>query len=95
MRVRRLQTCCDRTAENSGQRSRYSGFTIEGSKDPEKIAKEAVKEAERKGCNVLIVDTAGRLQIDEELMEELVRLKASVKPHEILLCCRRSQVRMQ
>ena len=60
-------------------------FTIEGSKDPEKIAKEAVKEAERKGCNVLIVDTAGRLQIDEELMEELVRLKASVKPHEILL----------
>lgn len=60
-------------------------FTIEGSKDTEKIAKEAVKEAERKGCNVLIVDTAGRLQIDEELMEELVRLKASVKPHEILL----------
>lgn len=60
-------------------------FTIEGSKDPEKIAVEALKEAERKGCNVLIVDTAGRLQIDEELMEELVRLKSAVKPHEILL----------
>lgn len=60
-------------------------FTIEGSKDPEKIASEAVKEAQRKGCNVLIVDTAGRLQIDEELMDELKVLKKSIKPHEILL----------
>ena len=60
-------------------------FTIEGSKDPEKIALEAVKDANRKGCNVLIVDTAGRLQIDEELMDELKVLKKSIKPHEILL----------
>ena len=60
-------------------------FTIEGSKDPEKIANEAVKEAQRKGCNVLIVDTAGRLQIDEELMDELKVLKKSIHPHEILL----------
>lgn len=60
-------------------------FTIEGSKDPEKIASEAVKDAQRKGCNVLIVDTAGRLQIDEQLMDELKVLKKSIKPHEILL----------
>ena len=60
-------------------------FTIEGSKDPEKIAQEAIKDANRKGCNVLIVDTAGRLQIDEQLMDELKRLKSSIKPHEILL----------
>ena len=60
-------------------------FTIEGSKDPEKIASEAVKDAQRKGCNVLIVDTAGRLQIDEALMDELKTLKKSIKPHEILL----------
>ena len=60
-------------------------FTIEGSKDPEKIASEAVKEAEKKGCNVLIVDTAGRLQIDEQLMDELKVLKKSIRPHEILL----------
>lgn len=60
-------------------------FSIEGSKDPEKIASEAVKDAQRKGCNVLIVDTAGRLQIDEALMDELKVLKKSVKPHEILL----------
>ena len=60
-------------------------FTMWESREPEKIALAAIKEAERKGCNVLIVDTAGRLQIDEELMEELVRLKGAIKPHEILL----------
>lgn len=60
-------------------------FTMRESREPEKIALAAIKEAERKGCNVLIVDTAGRLQIDEELMEELVRLKGAIKPHEILL----------
>ena len=48
-------------------------FTMRESREPEKIALAAIKEAERKGCNVLIVDTAGRLQIDEELMEELVQ----------------------
>lgn len=53
--------------------------------DAEQIALEAVKEAQKRGCNVLIVDTAGRLQIDETLMDELKRLKTSVKPHEILL----------
>ena len=60
-------------------------FTMRDSKKPEKIAKAAIKEADRLGCNVLIVDTAGRLQIDEELMQELETLKAEIKPHEILL----------
>ena len=55
------------------------------SQKPEKIAMEAVRQAEVKGYDVLIVDTAGRLQIDEELMEELVRIKKEIKPHEILL----------
>ena len=55
------------------------------SNDAEQIAMEAVREAQRRGCNVLIVDTAGRLQIDEQLMDELKRLKKSLKPHEILL----------
>lgn len=54
-------------------------------KKAEDIALAARKEAEKKGFNVLIVDTAGRLQIDEELMEELARVKKAVKPHEILL----------
>ena len=50
-----------------------------------KIAQDAVAEAQKKGCNVLIVDTAGRLQIDEQLMNELKDLKSQIKPHEILL----------
>lgn len=53
--------------------------------DAERIALDAVREAQKKGCNVLIVDTAGRLQIDEALMNELKVLKKSVRPHEILL----------
>ncbi len=60
-------------------------FTMRDSKDPSKIATAAIKEAEKKGLNVLIVDTAGRLQIDEELMDELKTLKKDVRPHEILL----------
>ena len=60
-------------------------FTMRESRDPSVIAKAAIAEAEKKGMNVLIIDTAGRLQIDEELMEELVQLKKTVKPHEILL----------
>ena len=60
-------------------------FTMRDCKDPEKIALAAKQEAEKKGYNVLIVDTAGRLQIDEALMDELVDIKKAVKPHEILL----------
>lgn len=60
-------------------------YTDRESRVAEDIALAAMKEAERKGYDVLIVDTAGRLQIDEELMEELVRVKKAVKPHEILL----------
>lgn len=60
-------------------------FTMRDCREPEKIALAAMKEAESKGYNILIVDTAGRLQIDEELMEELVTIKKAVKPHEILL----------
>ena len=55
------------------------------SRNAVQIAEEAIQDAQRKGCNVLIVDTAGRLQIDEELMNELKNLKSSIKPHEILL----------
>ena len=54
-------------------------------KRPEIIAQKAAQEAEYKGYDVLIVDTSGRLHIDEELMDELVRIKDTVKPHEILL----------
>lgn len=60
-------------------------FTDRGNTKAEDIALKARKEAERRGFDVLIVDTAGRLQIDSELMDELVRVKKAVKPHEILL----------
>ena len=60
-------------------------FTDRGNNKAEDIALKARKEAERRGYDVLIVDTAGRLQIDSELMDELVRVKKAIKPHEILL----------
>lgn len=60
-------------------------FTDRGNNKAEDIALKARKEAERRGYDVLIVDTAGRLQIDSELMDELVSVKKAVKPHEILL----------
>jgi signal recognition particle subunit SRP54 len=60
-------------------------FSNRDTNDPVKIAEEASKLAQRNGNNVLIVDTAGRLQIDEELMGELKTLKKSIRPHEILL----------
>lgn len=57
----------------------------EGQINPVKIAKDALDEAKKQGTDVLIVDTAGRLHIDEQLMEELQKIKAEVKPDEILL----------
>ena len=60
-------------------------FSNEQSKDVVHIAKQAVSVAMSKLNDVIILDTAGRLQIDEELMNELKNLKASIKPHEILL----------
>ena len=57
----------------------------EGQINPIKIAKDALDEAKRQGADVLIIDTAGRLHIDEQLMEELQKIKAEVSPDEILL----------
>ena len=53
--------------------------------DPVKIATEGIKLAESKGYDMVFIDTAGRLQIDEELMGELIRIKDTVHPTEILL----------
>jgi len=56
-----------------------------GTANPVTIAKEAVKLAKDHGYDYVFLDTAGRLHIDEELMNELKNIKAEVKPHEILL----------
>jgi signal recognition particle subunit SRP54 len=57
----------------------------DGWADPVKIARDGIAEAKRLGLSTVIIDTAGRLQIDEELMLELERVKAAVNPKEILL----------
>jgi len=54
-------------------------------RDPVEIAKWALDRAREDGKDVLIVDTAGRLHVDQELMDELVRIRAAVKPHSVLL----------
>lgn len=56
-----------------------------GTADPVEIAREAIKLAKDQGHDYVLLDTAGRLHIDEELMDELKRVKAEIKPHEILL----------
>ena len=56
-----------------------------GTEDPVKIAKEAIAHAKKHGNDLVLLDTAGRLHIDENLMEELKRIKAEVNPDEILL----------
>lgn len=56
-----------------------------GQTDPVKIAKSAVAHAKDHGNDVVIIDTAGRLHIDENLMNELKNVKAAVLPHEIML----------
>ena len=60
-------------------------FSMGTDVSPVKIAAEGVKYAEKKGYDMVFVDTAGRLHIDEELMEELKKIKSEVKPTEILL----------
>ena len=56
-----------------------------GTENPVKIAKEAIKHARDYGNDIVILDTAGRLHIDEQLMQELQNIKAEVHPDEILL----------
>ena len=56
-------------------------------KDPVKVARNGVKEAERSGADVVIVDTAGRLHIDAEMMREARKIRDVTKPHHVLMAC--------
>jgi len=56
-------------------------------KDPVKVAKNAVKTAAREGRNVVIVDTAGRLHVDPDMMREARRIRDAVRPHHVLMAC--------
>ena len=59
-------------------------YTEEGNKNPVQIAENAIKYARQNSFNVVIVDTAGRLAVDEAMMQEITAIKAAVKPSEIL-----------
>ena len=68
-----------------GEQVKVPVYAEEDSHEPVDIARHAVDEARRLGRDVVILDTAGRLTIDEALMEELRQIKSKVHPHEILL----------
>ncbi len=67
-----------------GEQIQVPVFTEEGNNDPVDIAKKAVKDAKLKGANVVIVDTAGRLAVDEQMMDEISSLKKNLQPQETL-----------
>ena len=70
--------------ETVGKKAGCEVFSM-GQKDPVDIAKKAVEHAKQYGFDTVIIDTAGRLQIDDKLMTELENIKAAVNPDEILL----------
>ncbi len=59
-------------------------YTEEGNMNPVSIAKNAIREAKKAGHDLIIIDTAGRLAIDEQMMDEIAALKDAVNPHETL-----------
>lgn len=67
-----------------GEQINVPTFSL-GQENPVKIAQESIQQASNEGQDVVIIDTAGRLHINEELMGELKEIKGAVKPHEILL----------
>jgi signal recognition particle subunit SRP54 len=68
-----------------GDKAGIPVFSMGDKARPEDIAKAALSDADKKGYNVVILDTAGRLHIDDRLMDELKQIKTAVKPSEILL----------
>ncbi|MDO4189101.1 MAG: signal recognition particle protein [Lachnospiraceae bacterium] len=69
----------------NGEKQEVDVFAMEDSKDPVAIAKAALAHAEKNGHNVIILDTAGRLQIDDDMMNELISIKEALSVHQTLL----------
>jgi signal recognition particle subunit SRP54 len=67
-----------------GEQLNVPVYSEEGNKNPVEIAKNAVKSAKQNGQDIVIVDTAGRLAIDEQMMEEISAIKKALSPNEIL-----------
>jgi len=71
--------------EVNGAKQEVDVFSMGDSKSPVDIAKAALSHAEKNGHNVIILDTAGRLQIDDDMMNELISIKEAVNVHQTLL----------
>lgn len=69
----------------NGDKQGVPVFSMGDKHKPQSIAKAALEHAEKNGFNVLIMDTAGRLHIDEAMMDELIDIKSSLKVHQTLL----------
>lgn len=69
----------------NGEKQGVEVFSMGDSHKPANIAKAAIEHAKAKGCNVVILDTAGRLHIDEEMMQELKEIKEQVEVHQTIL----------
>lgn len=67
-----------------GEQIEVPVYTEEGNTDPVKIAKAGIKHAKMQGHDLVIVDTAGRLAIDQQMMNEIAAIKEAINPHEIL-----------
>jgi signal recognition particle subunit SRP54 len=67
-----------------GEQVQVPVYTEDGNMNPVKIAKAAIREAKMKGYSAVIIDTAGRLAIDEQMMQEITAIKDAITPHEIL-----------
>lgn len=87
-----LMVACDvyrpaaiKQLETLGKSLNIDVYSEDENKNVVEVATNGLKSAHSKLCDVVIIDTAGRLQIDDTLMEELVELKKAVKPHEIIL----------
>src|SRR5271169_4326145 len=71
--------------ETLGKQVQVPVFALRGETDVVKIAKQAIAFAQSQDRNLVIFDTAGRLHIDDELVQELVRMKEALAPQEVLL----------
>ena len=69
----------------NGEKQEVDVFTMGDKLSPVDIAKAAIEHAQKNGHNVVIIDTAGRLHIDEDMMNELIRIKEEVTVHQTLL----------
>jgi signal recognition particle subunit SRP54 len=67
-----------------GQQVEVEVYSEDGNKNPVEIAQHAIEHAKAQNKNVVIIDTAGRLAVDEEMMNEIAKIKETVNPHETL-----------